>query len=108
MRLSAVLVLSASVASVTAQNIGINGTGASSSASALLDIDVSGMVSKGGLLIPRLTTAERNAIASPATSLPVFNTTTGEFNFYNGTAWIPLGGGALDQAYDFGGAVQDA
>lgn len=103
MRALALLVFAASVASVTAQNIGINGTGASPAPSALLDIDASGMAAKGGLLIPRLTTAERNAIATPATSLLVFNTTTGEFDFYNGSAWIPLAGGTLDQAYDFGG-----
>lgn len=46
-----------------------------------------------GLLIPRLTTAERNAIASPANGLQIFNTTTSEINFYHlpSTSWKALG-----------------
>ena len=35
-----------------------------------------------GFLAPRLTTAERDAIVSPADGLLVFNTTTSNFNFY--------------------------
>jgi hypothetical protein len=35
-----------------------------------------------GLLAPRLTTVERDAIVSPADGLLVFNTTTSNFNFY--------------------------
>lgn len=37
-----------------------------------------------GLLIPRMTTIQRNLIASPALSLMIFNTDEGEFNCYNG------------------------
>jgi hypothetical protein len=37
-----------------------------------------------GLLIPRMTTTQRNLIASPALSLMIFNTDEGEFNSYNG------------------------
>ncbi|MBL8012176.1 MAG: tail fiber domain-containing protein [Flavobacteriales bacterium] len=105
MRALALLVLAACVASVTAQNIGINGTGASPAPSALLDIDASGMAAKGGLLIPRMTTGERNAIAAPAISLLIYNTTNGRFEFHDGLAWVALAGaGTLDQAYDSGGA----
>ncbi len=50
-----------------------------------------------GLLIPRMTTTQRNAIPTPATSLQVFNTTTNQFEFYNGTAWVASGGsGGID------------
>jgi hypothetical protein len=64
-----------------------------------------------GLLIPRITTAQRNAIASPATGLMVYQTdgTTG-FYYYNGSSWsdvassgVPYTGatGAVDLgAYD--------
>jgi hypothetical protein len=38
-----------------------------------------------------MTTAQRDAIASPATGLMVYNTTTQAFNFYNGTAWTAIG-----------------
>lgn len=41
-----------------------------------------------GLLIPRMTTAERTAIATPATGLQVYDTTTNSLWFYNGTVWI--------------------
>lgn len=74
-----------------AQNIGINTDGASPHPSAILDIDVSAMLaSKAGLLLPRMTTAERNTIAAPATSLLIFNTTTAQFEYFDGTAWRGL------------------
>lgn len=44
----------------------------------------------GGALFPRMTTTQRDAIASPATGLKIFNTTTGQFEFYNGAAWLGL------------------
>ncbi|MBK8492715.1 MAG: hypothetical protein IPL49_17970 [Saprospirales bacterium] len=37
-----------------------------------------------------MTTAQRNAIASPATGLLVYDETTGGFWFYNGTVWQDL------------------
>lgn len=40
-----------------------------------------------GFLLPRMTTTQRNNIASPAAGLCVYNTTTNKLNFYNGTAW---------------------
>ncbi len=52
-------------------------------ANAALDINSS----NSGLLIPRLTTAEINAIPTPALSLMVFNNTTQCLMMYNGTNW---------------------
>lgn len=40
-----------------------------------------------GILIPRLTTTQRDAISSPATSLLIYNTTTARFEHWNGTYW---------------------
>jgi hypothetical protein len=40
-----------------------------------------------GFLPPRMTTAQRDAISSPAAGLMVYNTSTNKLNFYNGTAW---------------------
>ena len=51
--------------------------------SALLDLESTTQ----GLLLPRMTTTERNAISSPATGLLIYNTTTNTLNFYNGTSW---------------------
>lgn len=78
---------------VHAQNIGINVDGTAPHPSALHDIDGAAITgTKRGLLIPRVTATEMNAIVAPATSLLVFNTTAGGFFFFNGTAWTPLSG----------------
>ncbi len=70
-----------------AQNIGI-GT-ATPHASAMLDVT---SVNKG-LLVPRVTQANRPA--SPATGLLIYQTNnTPGFYYYNGSAWQMLGGGS--------------
>jgi trimeric autotransporter adhesin len=61
-----------------AQNVGI-GTNAPQ-ASAMLDISDTAK----GILIPRLTLQQRNAIASPAKGLMVFVTTDSSFYFFDG------------------------
>lgn len=46
-----------------------------------------------GVLIPRVTLAQRNLIASPATGLQVYQTDeTPGFYYYDGTEWITLNG----------------
>lgn len=40
-----------------------------------------------GFLPPRMTTAQRDAIASPAEGLTIYNNTTKKLNFYDGTSW---------------------
>ena len=68
-----------------AQNIGINATGASPDSTAALDISST----TKGLLIPRMTTTQRNAISSPATGLMIYNTTTNTVDYYSG-GWLQL------------------
>ncbi|MBU6120408.1 beta strand repeat-containing protein [Hymenobacter siberiensis] len=65
-----------------AGSVGV-GTNGSPAASAALEVS---STSKG-LLPPRLTTAQRDAIASPAAGLTLYNTTTGKLNTWNGTSW---------------------
>lgn len=65
------------------QNIGINATGALPDAKAMLDISST----TSGLLIPRLTTAQRNAITSPPNGLQIYNTTTNTLDIFNSNAW---------------------
>jgi hypothetical protein len=61
------------------------GTTADPVASAILDMNST----TKGFLPPRMTTGQRNAIASPASSLVVANTSLQNgLNFYNGTAWV--------------------
>ena len=79
--LAAVLLTATSVAQV-----GINTD--SPDASAALDITST----TGGLLVPRMTNVERQAISNPAAGLQVFVTDFdgGRFMFYDGTEWGTL------------------
>ena len=43
-----------------------------------------------GLLIPRMTTPQRDVISSPATGLIVYNTTTNTFDYRGSSAWVQL------------------
>jgi trimeric autotransporter adhesin len=54
--------------------------------SAMLDIKST----EKGMLVPRMTTTQRTAIASPAAGLLVFDNTTNSFWFYNGSSWTNL------------------
>ena len=43
-----------------------------------------------GLTATNLTTTERDAIASPATGLIIWNTTTTQLEVFNGAIWIAV------------------
>jgi hypothetical protein len=75
---------------LAAQSVAINTDGSAANASALLDIKSTAK----GLLIPRMTTAQRTAIAAPAKGLIVFDITTNGLWFNNGTAWNALSSGS--------------
>ncbi|MEO5592289.1 MAG: hypothetical protein ABIR15_20620 [Chitinophagaceae bacterium] len=68
------------------QNIGINATGALPDASAMLDVSATSK----GMLVPRMTSAQRTTIAAPAKGLLVFDNETTSFWFYNGNVWVEL------------------
>lgn len=74
----------------TAQSVAINTDASLPNASAILDIKSANK----GLLIPRMTTAQRTAIATPAKGLIVFDITTNGLWFHNGTVWIALSSGS--------------
>ncbi len=73
---------------IKAQSVAINTDGSTAAASALLDVKSTGK----GVLIPRMSKAQKNAIPSPATGLLIFQDTPDSigFYFYNGTAWLWL------------------
>lgn len=76
--------LASSIALAQAVGVGTN----SPHPSALLEVKST----EKGLLIPRMTTAQRNAISSPANGLLIYNTTTAALNvFKTGTGWAELG-----------------
>lgn len=93
------ILMSISCATIlTAQNIGINATGATPATSAMLDISSSDK----GLLIPRVAltaTNQASPVTSPATSLLVYNIVTAGtapnnvvpgYYYWNGSAWAQL------------------
>jgi hypothetical protein len=71
-----------------AGNVGI-GTSSPSTSAAL---EISSPTNDQGLLVPRLTTAQRISIISPANGLYVYDVTVGCFFSYNGTqaAWVSM------------------
>ena len=87
-----------------AQNVGI-GT-SSPNAKAALDINSTSQ----GLLPPRMTTIQRNAITSPPAGLIIYNLNVNAFQCYNGAAWYSTvhyigesyGGGIVFYVYDNG------
>jgi len=76
------------VGGVTSFLIGEDGAGRAAVTSSILEL----FSTTQGFLPPRMTTTQRDAIASPATGLVIYNTTTLAANVYNGTNWAGLGG----------------
>jgi hypothetical protein len=54
---------------------------------------------ENGVVIPRLTTSQKNAISTPIQGTLVYDTTQNDFNFYNGSYWIPSGYSLTGGAY---------
>ena len=70
----------------TAQSVGINADGSVANASAMLDVSST----TKGLLPPRMTTTQRDAITTPATGLVIFNTTTNGLEVRSSSGWSSL------------------
>ncbi|MEO5947136.1 MAG: hypothetical protein ABIP79_10010 [Chitinophagaceae bacterium] len=91
--------------SVVAQNVGIGTTSPNSSAA----LDVRSTTK--GMLIPRMTTTQRNDITTPADGLLIYNTTTDELNQRQNNFWRIIiddkywAGGGSGQMYNIGDNV---
>src|SRR3990167_8987828 len=72
------MVVDASESSLSIGNSGV------ADASAVVDITST----TKGVLLPRLTTVQRDAIVSPATGLVLINSDTGRINTYGGASWL--------------------
>ncbi len=79
-----VLILLITFTNLTIAQVGINTS--TPNASSELDIESTNK----GILIPRLTTTERDAIVDPENSLLIFNETENEFQFNSNTAAAPI------------------
>ena len=69
---------------ISTGGVGINTT----TPQALFDV----VSTSSGILIPRLTTSQRDAIVSPSTSELIYNSTNGRFEFFDGIDWTFIGG----------------
>ncbi len=76
--------------------IAVNTDNSDPDASAMLDIKSTNK----GILIPRMTSAQRTAISNTATGLLVFDTDTDGFWFYDGTSWVELVSGNVSSIQD--------
>lgn len=99
MKLSILLSISilALTHSVIAQSVGVGTT--TPDASAVLDMTST----SGGLLVPRMTAVQRQAISSPAVGLMVFDSTNKAFYYFTGAGWLELLAGSVDKIIDADG-----
>ncbi len=84
------MVLLLAVLTSTSAQVSISTDNSAPDSSAMLDIKSTNK----GVLVPRMTTAQRAIISNPATGLLVFDTDTGGFWFYNGSMWQDLSSGS--------------
>ena len=70
------------------QNVAINTDGSLPANSAMLDISATDK----GILIPRITSTQRDAIVSPATGLMVYDNSLNQFWYFNGIEWTAISG----------------
>ena len=83
----------------TIAQVAINTDGTTPNSSAMLDIKST----TKGLLTPRMTTAQRNAIVNPATGLMVYDTDVNKFFFYAIGSWIEMGTGSATNYWTLNG-----
>ena len=72
------------------KNVGIDEVSASSTFTDVASAKLFVNSTTKGFLPPRMTTTQKNAIASPATGLMVYDTTLNLMALYNGTTWTTL------------------
>ena len=71
----------------------INGEAISLQGDTLISKKLELSTTTDGFLMPRLTTAQKNAISSPDTNLMVFDTDLTSLQRYNGSAWVAMAAG---------------
>ncbi|CAA6819007.1 MAG: Unknown protein, partial [uncultured Aureispira sp.] len=92
------LALTTASQTIIAQGVGINNDATNPDNSAMLHVKST----TKGILIPRMLTTARNAIAAPATGLLVFDLTTNSFWFFDGVIWTELISGVDSDDQDLG------
>jgi hypothetical protein len=82
------VLLLAVVKMANAQSVAVSAGNVAPHASAMLEVNST----EKGFLPPRMTTAQRDAIANPAQGLVIYNTTTDCLNYRGANAWLELCG----------------
>src|SRR5688572_25816847 len=109
-RIFAILLLCFFPAVLMAQSVGINADGSTPDPSSILDIKSTNK----GMLLPRMTTAERNAITAPAAGLMVFDTNTNSLWYFGGSwrnmvsNWSITGNAGTNHTNHFIGTADNA
>ncbi len=88
--------------SVSYAQLGVNATGAAPISSAQLDV---ASTSKA-FYPPRMTSAEKNAIAGKQAGAVVYDTNLGALSFYNGSAWVSTAPTVSGATYTIGQNAQ--
>ena len=88
----------------TTAQVAINTDGSSPATSAMLDVQST----TKGVLLPRLTNAQRDAISSPSEGLIIYNTDAHRLQGFNGTNWVnnDVSSCAPDAPYPITGSSQ--
>ena len=100
------ILLSLLISGAVLAQVAVNSDGSLPDNSAMLDVKST----TKGFLPPRMTTAQRNLIGTPAAGLTIFNTSKNGNETYNGTFWVSnthyigesYGGGIVFYVYDNG------
>ncbi|MEP7322523.1 MAG: tail fiber domain-containing protein [Saprospiraceae bacterium] len=83
--------IAATVIDINAQSVAINTDGSVADPSAILDVKSN----TKGVLIPRMTGAQRNGIQNPAEGLLVYDTGSSSFWYRKAAGWIELTNGSI-------------
>ncbi len=84
------------LAHISWAQVGINADNSAPHSSAQLDVKST----TKAFYPPRMTTAQKNAIASPQAGAVVFDNTLNQLSFYNGTSWVAAAGAGLALPYN--------
>lgn len=85
-----------------AQGVSINDDNTNPHQSSILDVKSTDK----GMLVPRMSSAQRTAIPTPAVGLLVFDLTTNGFWYFDGTVWVQISSGATaNQTLTYNGST---
>lgn len=87
LRITAAIIACFFTVNAFSQSVSINANAAVADTSAILDVSST----TKGLLVPRMTAVQKNAIVTPATGLLIYQTDgSAGFYYYTGTSWLLL------------------